>query len=165
MGIRLKTQLAFDPGGANIRPAMTARRGRLVRLRAACAAVILLIGGLSAVASLAAGRSNVCSMTCCVGQRDCCCRSRRHFTGKPTSKSQTQVSRIKGPAPCPQQCAASSGFSRTLSNDPSGKVVHVVHVCISLFPGVGQTVQVTNQHHFSRSSPRAPPLSFVNRAI
>lgn len=53
------------------------RKLTIFSLRAAAAALALLLGWLGPVLSLAASESEVCMMECCVAEGHCCCAARK----------------------------------------------------------------------------------------
>jgi hypothetical protein len=128
---------------------------QFIRLRAACALLILLIGGPLAPFVSAAAMGVDCSMACCVEDGYCCCNkedSEEHtFADSPEIGGAQIVKR------CPDDCAATGQVSRLQSRDSLRAAPYIVG-------RAGPKTFRPNQHAAATSfvgatsfAPRAPP--------
>jgi len=132
------------------------------RMRALCAALILLLGWLSVPASLAAIEPDVCSMECCVTQGHCCCTP-HHARVKgeiPGDRDEiTEPSELT--SPCPSKCAATLTTSQTLSREVARTQIRHVEFSPAA-PPQRRAVHFTPDFPGLRQSPpRAPPVSLT----
>jgi hypothetical protein len=133
------------------------RQGGFVRLRAASALLALLLGWLSAPASLAISSPDACSMACCVEKGHCCCTPRHASVIGQAPDANPALSQVEIVSPCPDGCANS-----TVSFNLSGREMTRPAACLLDLSGLvlfgyGLGISTHLLIRLSSASPRAPP--------
>ncbi|MGH9753939.1 MAG: hypothetical protein ACREA2_14265 [Blastocatellia bacterium] len=142
----------------------TDRRKRTIfRLRAATAALALLLGWLGPVLPLAASESDVCMMECCVAEGHCCCAARKPFVkGQvPGADGEPVISERELTASCPPRCVQPASGSHHLQFPKAAVVKYAGEVNVS------QSIYA-QAPRFARdaladdpAAPRAPPIALL----
>ena len=131
---------------------------RLVRLRTLMAALILLIGAVSAPISLAAQTADACGMACCIREGFCCCNPHHASVKRQASDGKPRISEFILTASCPEGCAVGvrssklpfrshlrNGAPQTLGDEPQ-----------PIFPE--PVIAVHSSIESGSFPPRAPPI-------
>lgn len=88
------------------------RQQQWLRSRAALAILLVALGWLAVPVSLAAQKSDVCEMECCVADGHCCCAAHRTYVAGQIPDGGDIVTVPELFAPCPAKCAsAATSFS------------------------------------------------------
>ena len=141
---------------------MKTKRLQLVRLRAACAVLGLLIGCLSASAALAVNSPDVCSMACCVKEGHCCCSPRHASVRGETSGGRNQISGAEVGNSCPEGCATPL-FSKSPARESARTAIHSVDEVAAGLIYLHAPAPATKTIESSPSSPRGPPSLLTNQ--
>jgi hypothetical protein len=88
-----------------LHPMFRAEHSRSARIRAAIAALFLLIGALSTPVILAAQSADECGMACCVKDGFCCCNHHHATVKGKVTEGGPRFNDTSLFAPCPQGCA------------------------------------------------------------
>lgn len=137
---------------------MVERTAQFLRLRAACALLILLIGGPLAPIVSAAGMSVDCSMACCIEDGYCCCNSEEADGVR--SAERAEVGSSQAVKRCPDDCSAPGHVSRLQSRDALRAAPYIVGRAAPPAFNEAQDVAPARNVRLSSSVPRAPPAFF-----
>lgn len=132
-------------------------RSRLVKLRAFCAAVCLLIAAVSAPVALATRSADVCGMACCVKDGRCCCSPRHANVRGKASDDKPHIGDFEVSSSCPQECASPIRSSNLILRDHRRGTFQ--HAAIAE-PALVYDERVARIHDLvlsGSSPPRAPP--------
>jgi len=141
--------------------AMSATRPRpKLNLRAASAALALLLGWLSAPIALASFTPDVCSMSCCVAAGHCCCTPRHALVEGQIPDGEPQIDQAEASTNCPKGCAAQPSLSQT--RDAERAANHELDCSSSSFSPAPLIFVPGDQMGLDNSSPRAPPIRSLN---
>src|SRR5882724_1200760 len=137
-------------------------------LKAAALVVALLAGPVSASASLATDSSDVCSMSCCVKEGQCCCSPHRaRVKGQPRS-GLPDLSDANIAASCPEDCATSASSASSTAfhlrdlERPSSN--HAILSCCTVQTS-SNVIAAIQPHDLEHSAPRGPPPSLLTISL
>lgn len=137
------------------------RQNYLVRLRAICAVMALLVGSASASISLASTPSDVCAMACCVEEGHCCCSPpRASVKGQPHNDGPS-FNGAEVTAPCPEGCANPTTSSKTMTRVAIRSASHSIAFSESVTVCCEQIISDHVSFDLDSFSPRGPPLNFT----
>ena len=139
-------------------PMVIARHKRNIRLRAVEAVLALLLGSLAPVLSLASSEPDVCSMSCCVAARHCCCTPRHVRVAGQVADDRGEVGSPDISSPCPQGCPATSAISQIFPREAEHTPAHDFGPPDPSITSFELLVRSHQSPHLQRSSPRGPPV-------
>jgi hypothetical protein len=137
----------------------TTEQKPLRRLRAVCAALLLMLGSIAVPASLVITELDVCSMACCVEQRRCCCSAGHAFVRQQPSDGRDEIAQAEISARCTEGCVTSQTFSRIFSRDAGEAVADSYYLSAPVRSHSAQAGAAHDSANLESSSPRAPPAS------
>jgi hypothetical protein len=93
------------------------KQNLIVKLRASCALLALLLGAVFAPVTLATQASEeVCAMSCCIAEQHCCCKpAKPAVKGQKRDASEKQLANVELSQPCPEGCATAPSLSKLYS--------------------------------------------------
>jgi len=134
---------------------------RSARIRAAVAALFLLIGALSTPVILATQSADECGMACCVKDGFCCCNPHHATVKGKVTEDGPRFNDADLFAPCPQGCAPASESARqTIRVQERTAVPQALHTESNIH-FVEHVVPHYDRLASTSRSPRAPPSSAI----
>ena len=134
------------------------RRDRIRLFKGVLLVVALLVTPISAMASLAMGSSDVCSMSCCVKEGHCCCSPQRARVKKITDSERRNIESAGLDNQCPEECAllgSSNSFMQAPMRAACPGLLASPSISIHTYdPPIRHDLVESDS-----SSPRAPPFS------
>jgi len=138
-----------------------AEHTRSARIRAAVAALFLLIGALSTPVILATQSADECGMACCVKDGFCCCNPHHATVKGKVTEDGPRFNDANLFAPCPQGCAPAIEYARQI-------------IRLQQRTAIPQALRAESNIHFiehvvprydclasTSRTPRAPPSSSI----
>jgi len=136
------------------------RQSRWARWRALLAALVLLVGALSAPVALAVSPAD----DVCVEQGHCCCKPRHTFVEGQAADGKPRITENEIAAPCPADCAgspaSSPSFTRQALGPAASRTDQIVASTMRLPLLVSKSLTATRD----TTAPRAPPLRLLHLA-
>jgi len=137
---------------------MVERVAHFLRLQAAWALLVLLVGAPLAPIASAAGISSACSMACCAEEGFCCCDSRDKEDH--AAAASPEIGNAKIASRCPDDCAAPGQISRLQSRDSLRAASYIAHKEGPTIFGTTEDAAPARPCGSASSAPRAPPAFF-----
>ena len=133
-------------------------------LKAAALVVALLAGPVSASASLATDSSDVCSMSCCVKEGQCCCSPHRALVKGQARSGLPDLSDANIAASCPEDCATSASSTAFHLRDLERPSSHQILSCRTVQTS-SNLIPAIQLHDLEHSAPRGPPPSLLTISL
>ncbi len=137
---------------------MIERTAQFLRLRAACALLILLIGGPVAPIGTAASMPGDCSLAGCTEAGYGCCNS-AEAEGRKSAES-SEVGNAQAVKRCPNDCSAPGHVFKLQSRDSLRAAPYIIGRAGPPAFDEPQDAAPTRNARLTRSVPRAPPAFF-----
>src|SRR5262249_50901427 len=128
-----------------------------IKMRAATALLLMLLGWFAAPVSLAVYEPDVCAMECCVEAGHCCCATRHAFVAGQLPDGDTEAVQAQLGPTCPAKCTAPSSFSLSLVRGAARVVIHDLDEQGPSRPASTGVILALDSPYFKPSPPRAPP--------